>query len=264
MSILDTIVARKQREVANARERLPANVLQSLAADAPPPRDFHGALRSSTRKPPRIIAEVKRAAPSKGVLRPNDEWRPEALAQSYERAGAAALSVLTDVHYFWGQPDLLRFCRDATNLPALRKDFIIDPYQVDESRWLGADAILLIVRALDDTTLHACAERAADLGMAALVEIHADDELPRALSVPNAIIGINHRNLDTMTMDMQRAVRLRAQVPEERTLVAESGLATASDLQPLLDAGIDAFLIGSALASRDDPEAALRNLQSDS
>lgn len=262
MNLLDRILDAKRAEVARAKRRLPHEALRDLAAAAPPVRDFAAALASG--QGPRVIAEVKRASPSRGVLRPEQptvDWQPETLAMAYERGGAVALSVLTDVHFFWGHPDALAACREAVDLPALRKDFIVDLYQVDESRWLGADAVLLIVRALDEETLGVCAARAAELGMAALVEIHADSELALALGVPKAIIGINHRDLDAQTMDMQRAERLRPQIPPDRLVVAESGLSDVAQLKRLGELGVDAFLIGEHLAAADNPVAALEELR---
>ncbi len=261
MAVLETILARKREELRRAEARLPRAILAPLAEAAPPARPFAAAL--STGDGPRLIAEVKRASPSKGVLRPGQpphEYRPEEVARAYARGGARALSVLTDVSFFWGSPDALAACRAAADLPALRKDFIVAPYQVDESRWLGADAVLLIARVLDDATLRACAGRARELGMDVLVEVHADEELERALRIDGALVGINHRDLSTLQLDMERAIRLRARVPKDRLLVAESGLSRRADLERLLDAGVQAFLVGEALASQADPEAALREL----
>ncbi|MEE8408699.1 MAG: indole-3-glycerol phosphate synthase TrpC, partial [Myxococcota bacterium] len=239
MNFLDRILDAKRAELERAKRRLPYEALRDLVAAATPARDFAGALTRGDG--PRIIAEVKRASPSRGVLRPQQatvDWQPEALALEYARGGAVALSVLTDVHFFWGHPDAIAACRDAVDLPALRKEFVLDPYQVDESRWLGADAVLLIVRALDQETLGICAARTAELGMAVLVEIHADSELPAALGIPNAIIGINHRDLEAQTMDMKRAERLRPQIPDDRLVVAESGLSDAAQVKRLAELGI--------------------------
>lgn len=262
-SILDLILASKRHELHRSQQRLPAAALASLLAQAAAPRGFAAALGHAPG--PKIIAEVKRASPSKGVLRPGDRagtWRPEGLAQAYEEGGAAALSVLTDVHFFWGHPDAVLACSQATRLPVLRKEFIVDPYQVDESRWLGADAILLIVRALEVSMLHACAARALDLGMDVLVEVHDAAELSAALQLSDRVLlGVNHRNLDTFAMDMDLAVRLRDQVPAHRCIVAESGLDDPQQLARLRRAGIDAFLIGEQLARQDDPTGELRRLR---
>jgi indole-3-glycerol phosphate synthase len=261
MAVLDVIVARKREELARSSARLPRTELSRLAEAAPSGGGFAGALTGGSG--PRVIAEVKRASPSKGVLRPEIaplDYRPEDVARAYAAAGARALSVLTDVSFFWGNPDALAACRAAASLPVLRKDFILDPYQVDESRWLGADAILLIVRILDDAAMRACAERARELGMDVLAEVHADDELERALRVEGAIIGVNHRDLGTMQLDMDRALRLCPRIPEARVVVAESGLRSRADLARLEAAGIDAFLVGEALVSRPDPGAALAEL----
>ena len=264
-TILQHILASKRHEVQRSQQRLPAATLAALLVHAAAPRGFAAALRAAPGLP--IIAEVKRASPSKGVLRPQDppgSWRPEALAQAYQEGGAAALSVLTDVHFFWGHPDAVPACAQATHLPVLRKEFIVDPYQVDESRWLGADAILLIVRALIDDvgTLHACAARAHDLGMDVLVEVHDAAELTTALQLSESVLlGVNHRNLDTFAMDMDLAVRLRAQVPARRCMVAESGLDNPQQLRRLQAAGVDAFLIGEQLARQDDPVRELQRLR---
>ena len=260
MNVLDTIVKVKRGEVERAKARLPPELLKELSEATPHPRPFEDALRG---RGPKIIAEVKRASPSRGVLRPgpSTDWRPDDLALAYENGGASALSVLTDVHFFWGHPDALGACRARVALPALRKDFIVDPYQVDESRWLGADAVLLIARCLDLYTMQACNHRAQELGMAVLAEIHADTELDDVLTLPGAIIGINHRNLDTMTLDMERTERLRDRIPLERIVVAESGLGSFTDLQRLMEHGVHAFLVGEHLASTEDPRGALETLR---
>lgn len=258
MTILEQILSVKSAEVDRQKRRLPEDVLRRLAERAPPPRDFRAALGGPG---PRLITEVKRASPSRGVFRPDAPWSPEALAQDYASSGAAALSVLTDVNFFWGHPDALMACRDATALPVLRKDFVIDPYQIIESRWLGADAVLLLARVLSVEALQACADEAANLGMAVLLEVHADSELPKALSVPGAVIGINHRDLDTMAMDMDRARRLRSHIPSDRHVVAESGLKNPEDLRALMDVGVQSFLIGESVAGAENPGAAVRRLR---
>ncbi len=260
MAALTTIIEQKHAELRRAKERVSPATLAKLAEAAPPPRSFADVLASGPA--PRLICEVKRASPTRGVLRGGStlNFSATALAQAYAKAGAAALSVLTDVSFFWGSLDALAACREATMLPALRKDFVVDPYQVDEGRLWGADAVLLIVRVLNDDTLKRCAARARELGMAALVEIHADSELERALAVDDAIVGINHRDLDTLVLDRERALRLRPQVPKGRLVVAESGIAGAADIAPLSAAGIDAFLVGEHLAASDDPGGALRAL----
>jgi len=259
--VLEKILSRKREEVARAKMRLPAAVLESRLASAPAVRPF--AARLQTGNGPHIIAEIKRASPTKGVLRPGDkplQWDPEALARAYSQAGAAALSVITDEHFFWGSADTLDACRSVTDLPVLRKDFIIDPYQVDESRWLSADAVLLVVRAVDDATLVNCGRRARALGMDVLAEIHNEEEIARALKVDGAIIGINHRDLNTGHVDAHRAVHLAPKIPHGQLVVAESGLKAVHELRHLMKAGIDCFLIGEALSTSDDPRAALAAL----
>jgi indole-3-glycerol phosphate synthase len=261
VTVLARIVADKRDEVARARARLPERELIRLFAHAPPRRDFAAALRSGAA--PRLVAEVKRASPSKGPLRPRDPpgtWRPEELARAYERGGARCLSVLTDTPYFWGSADHLVAARAATSLPVLRKEFVIDPYQVYESRWLGADAVLLIAAILDDAMLRDCAALARELGLSVLVEVHADAELDRALAVSHALVGINHRNLDTLALDMERALRLMPRIPRDRLVVAESGLSDRAAVERLMAAGIEAFLIGEGVAAADDPARALEAL----
>lgn len=262
MSILQQILATKHEETERSRRRLPAATLQELVKQLPPPRGFAAALRSAVA--PRIIAEVKRASPAKGVLRPNDPvgtWKPAELARAYEAGGAVALSVLTDVHFFWGHPDALGACRDATALPVLRKDFIVDPYQVLESRWLGADAILLITRALTPDMLQRCAAAAQALGMDVLCEVHDGDELVHALALSDAIIGINNRNLSTLQVDVERSVALRGRIPKERLVIAESGIQSAAQIARLTAAGLDGFLIGEHLARHDTPRDELQKLR---
>ena len=261
MSVLDRIVATERAALERSRHRLPDATLAKLAESAPPTRDFAAALRRGTA--PRIIAEVKRASPSRGVLRADDavgDWDPEGLAAAYEGGGAAALSVLTNVQWFWGHPDHLGACRERVALPALRKEFLLDPYQVDESRWLGADAVLLIAGILEPEVLQRCAARALELSMTALIEVHAEVELEAAMAVDHAVIGINHRDLHSFSMDMDRALRLREQIPTDRVVVAESGLESRADVERLMAGGIEAFLIGGHLAAADDPESVLRGL----
>ena len=261
MSLLERIVRHKRAEVEYARRRLPLDTLRSLLPETDATRDFAAALSGG--EAPRIIAEVKRASPSRGLLKPEyaKDWQPGRLAQTYRDGGAVALSVLTDINFFWGHHDTLSICKESVSLPVLRKDFIVDAYQVDESRWLGADALLLIVRLLEESDLRLFAARALELGMTPLVEIHADEELDAALSVDGAVIGINHRDLDTLAMDLTRAERLRPRIPSDRIVVAESGLSQHDDLVRLSTAGIDAFLVGEHLASSDDPRAALEDLR---
>ncbi|HKL78370.1 MAG TPA: indole-3-glycerol phosphate synthase TrpC, partial [Gammaproteobacteria bacterium] len=205
-----------------------------------------------------VIAEIKKASPSRGVLRA--DFRPVEIARSYEAGGAACLSVLTDVDFFQGADAHLREARAACSLPVIRKDFVIDPYQVSEARLLGADCVLLIVAALDDDTLAACLDRAADEGVAALVEVHDGDELDRALALGAELVGINNRDLHTFETRLETSEELAARVPAGTTLVAESGIHTRADMDRLRAAGISAFLIGESLMRADDPGAALAEL----
>lgn len=262
MSILQTIVEFKRAEVERAQARLPLDVLTTLARKISAPRGFLKAIKAC--QGAAVIAEVKRASPSKGVLRPKDPpgaWRPEALAKAYEEGGAAGLSVLTDVHFFWGHPDALQACRGATRLPALRKDFVIDAYQVAESRFLGADAILLIARLLTPETLQALAQEAQRWHMDVLIEVHDAQEIPMALAVPNALIGVNNRDLATFDVDPMRTARLREHVPDDRVMVAESGLQEPADLIRLMDARVNTFLIGENLVVHSNPSAELKRLR---
>lgn len=261
MGVLERIVERKRAEVSLARKRLPDQIMATLALGASPIRSFRAALTSESS--PRVIAEVKRASPSKGVLRPQEkpsDWNPVGLARAYAEGGAAALSVLTDIQSFWGDPGLVQACKDATGLPVLRKDFILEPWQVDESRFLGADALLLMVRCHTRQSIAACYERAQELGMDALVEVHEPEELDIALGLEGAIIGVNHRNLSTLVLDSMRALHLRASIPSDTLAVAESGIETHERVQELFTGGYGAFLIGGHLAASDHPKEALEKL----
>ena len=257
--ILTRILASKAKEVAAARASRPLSTLREEARAAPPARDFVAALRTKIAGGgPAVIAEVKKASPSRGVLRPI--FDPAAIAERYEAGGAACLSVLTDRDYFQGAPEHLAAARAACSLPVLRKDFVVDDYQVYESRSLGADCILLIVAALDDArlaTLEACA---ASLGMAALVEVHDAAELDRALRLATPLIGINNRNLRTFEVSLETTLGLLPRIPADRIVVTESGILAPSDVSSLRGAGVHAFLVGEAFMRAADPGAALRAL----
>ncbi|MBS0319396.1 MAG: indole-3-glycerol phosphate synthase TrpC [Proteobacteria bacterium] len=257
--ILARIVADKAAEVAAAKSARPAADVDAAARAAPAPRDFAGALRDRVAAGrAAVIAEIKKASPSKGVLR--DDFDPATIAASYERAGAACLSVLTDVKYFQGSPDYLVAARNACALPALRKEFIVDEYQVAESRALGADAILLIVGALDDAQLVAFEEAAHARGMAVLVEVHDAHELDRALVLKTPLVGINNRNLKTFSVSLSTTIDLLSKVPADRLVVTESGIAMPRDVALMQRHGVHAFLVGEAFMRVPDPGAGLAAL----
>jgi indole-3-glycerol phosphate synthase len=257
--ILDRILAAKAAEVGAARASAPLELVRERALAAPAPRDFIGALRAKIAAgAPAVIAEIKRASPSRGVLR--EDFDPAAIARSYAAHGAACLSVLTDRHFFQGAPEHLLAARAACGLPVLRKDFVIDPYQVHESRALGADCILLIVAALDDRQLGELEACALELGMAALVEVHDAAELERALALSTPLIGINNRNLRTFETRLETTLALLPQVPADRLVVAESGILAREDVDLMRRGGVRAFLLGEALMRAVDPGAALRDL----
>ncbi len=257
--ILARILATKRDEVAAAMRVRPIAEIDAAARTGPAPRDFEGALRAEIAGGrAAVIAEIKKASPSRGVLR--SEFDPVGIAESYDRGGAACLSVLTDRTYFQGAPEYLSAARGACGLPALRKDFIIDEYQIAESRAMGADAILLIVAALDDARLAAFEARARDLGMAVLVEVHDAAELDRALSFDTALIGINNRNLRTFEVALSTTLDLVPMVPAGRLVVTESGIRAPSDVATLRAHGVDAFLVGEAFMRAADPGAALAQL----
>jgi indole-3-glycerol phosphate synthase len=257
--ILERILARKRQEVATRSASVPRGRLESQVAHAPSLRPFADAVAANIRAGlPAVIAEVKKASPSKGVIRP--QFDPAAIARSYAGGGAACLSVLTDADFFHGDDAYLQQARAACALPVLRKDFVIDPYQVLEARTLGADCILLIVAALDDRRMAELAMLAADLGMDVLVEVHDIDELERALQVPARLLGINNRNLRTFEVSLDTTLALRDAVPRDRILVTESGISARADVQRMRAAGVDAFLVGETFMRDPDPGAALQRL----
>jgi indole-3-glycerol phosphate synthase len=250
--ILDEILARTRQTVAETRARVPLPALEEAARRAGPPRDFWSALR---RRPLACIAEFKRRSPSAGWIRQDAD--PADIAARYQAAGAAALSVLTDAPFFGGSLDDLARARAATALPVLRKDFIVDRYQIVEARAAGADAVLLIVSALSDDQLVALQAEASRWGLDVLVEAHDPGEVARALDAGARIVGINNRNLKTFEVDTTLAVRMRPQIPQSRLVVAESGIKSPADVQALRAAGIDAMLVGESLMRAPDPGAAL-------
>ena len=257
--ILDTILARKAEEIAERSARTPLAELIARVEDASPVRGFAAALHERiVTGDAAVIAEIKKASPSKGVIRA--DFRPGEIAMSYEFGGAACLSVLTDVDFFQGADAYLQQAREACTLPVLRKDFTIDPYQVYEARVLGADCILLIVAALDDGQLVELSGLAMQLDMDVLVEVHDIDELERALQVPVPLIGINNRNLRTFEVSLENTLAMKDAVPKDRLLVTESGIVVADDVARMRAAGVNAFLVGETFMRADEPGEALRQL----
>ena len=258
-NILKKICHRKVEEVAARAQRLPLAALTARLAEASAPRGFAAALSARVQAgEPAVIAEIKRASPSKGVLRP--DFHPAQIAASYARGGAACLSVLTDMDFFQGCDAYLEEARAACTLPVLRKDFIIDPYQVYEARLLGADCILLIAACLDDRRLADLNALACGLGMDVLVEVHDAAELERALAVPGPLIGINNRNLRTFEVSLETTLGLLAAVPADRLLVTESGILGAGAVALMRRHGVHAFLVGEAFMRAPDPGVELARL----
>lgn len=260
--ILHRILTVKADEVALARRQTPLDEIQALAASAPAPRPFTARLQEfQANKQAAVIAEIKKASPSKGVIRA--DFHPALIAQQYETAGAACLSVLTDESFFQGAPLYLQQARAACTLPILRKDFIVDEYQIYQARAMGADAILLIVAALDIARLQAFEALAHTLGMAVLVETHDAQELQQALTLQTPLIGINNRNLRTFAVSLDTTLNLLAQIPNERMVITESGITTVEDVTRLQAHGVNAFLVGEAFMRETDPGAGLRRLFSE-
>ena len=257
--ILDKIVAVKRQEVAAASKRKSLALVRADAESRVLTRDFVGALKAKIAAGrPAVIAEIKKASPSKGVLR--EDFIPADIAQSYAEHGAACLSVLTDVQFFQGEVDYLKQARASCQLPVLRKDFMVEPYQIYESRVMGADCILLIAACLDDAQMKDLEVVARSLDMAVLVEVHDGGELERALKLKTPLIGINNRNLKTFEVTLNTTLGLMAQVPADRLLVTESGILTRDDVLRMGAAGINAFLVGEAFMRAPDPGEALAAL----
>jgi indole-3-glycerol phosphate synthase len=257
--VLTRIMAGKAREVAAAKTARSLTETEAAARAASPPRGFIAALeQASAEGRYGLIAEIKRASPSKGLIR--EDFDPVALALAYEAGGATCLSVLTDAPDFQGKPEFLVAARDAVRLPALRKDFMLDPYQIVESRALGADCVLIIMAALSDAQAAELEEVADRLGMDALIEVHNRAELERALVLQSRLIGINNRNLKTLSVDLVTTEELAKLVPQGRLLVSESGLYTPSDLARMKRCGANCFLVGESLMRQPDVAAATRAL----
>ncbi len=256
MNILREIVANRRKEVEEAKRLRPLSVVLAQAREVPAPRDFAWALRRGDRVA--LIAEVKRASPSKGPIAPDLD--PSALARTYASAGADAISVLTERKWFLGSWEDLHAARAAVSVPVLRKDFIVDPWQVWESRAEGADALLLIVRALEDALFRELLAASREAGLAALVEVHDEAETQRAVDAGAEIVGINNRNLDTFVTDLAVTERLVPLVPRGRTIVGESGISTRADVERLARAGVHAILVGEELVKSPDASATIQRL----
>lgn len=254
--ILNKILATKAEEIAAAQARLPLAEVQALAAQQPPARDFVGAIRSKIAAgKAAVIAEIKKASPSKGVIRA--DFKPAEIAASYEQGGAACLSVLTDEQYFQGSADYLKQARAACSLPVLRKDFMIDTYQVYEARAMGADCILLIAAALTLAQMQQLESVAHSLGMAVLVEVHNGEELAQAIQLTTPLLGINNRNLRTFEVTLDTTLGLLEKISGDKIVVTESGIFTADDVKLMRDHAVHTFLVGEAFMRQDNPGAEL-------
>ncbi|MBW9259415.1 MAG: indole-3-glycerol phosphate synthase TrpC [Candidatus Thiodiazotropha sp. (ex. Lucinisca nassula)] len=257
--ILKKIVARKQQEIDDRLEKRSLKALQERIPESSVPRGFADAIAQRIEAGEAgVIAEIKRASPSKGVLR--EDFQPAEIAVSYQQGGAACLSVLTDIDFFQGSDDYLRQARAACSLPVIRKDFIIDPYQVYEARVIEADCILLIAACLDDAQLQSLNDLARELGMDVLIEVHDEVELQRTLALDNRLIGINNRNLRSFEVTLDTTLGLLDQIPEDRIVVTESGILDQQDVKRMRSHQVNAFLVGEAFMRADDPGARLREL----
>ncbi|MCA1937587.1 MAG: indole-3-glycerol phosphate synthase TrpC [Dechloromonas sp.] len=257
--ILNKIIATKHEEIAAGLALKPLAALDVEAAQQAAPRDFVGAIRAKiAAAQPAVIAEIKKASPSKGIIRA--DFRPADIARSYAAHGAACLSVLTDRQYFQGAPEYLQAARAACNLPVLRKDFIVDAWQVAEARAMGADAILLIAAALSLAEMQALERQAMDYGMAVLVEVHNGEELDAALQLQTPLLGINNRNLRTFDVTLDTTLGLLARIPQERIVVTESGILKPEDVALMREHAVNAFLVGEAFMRADEPGEELARL----
>lgn len=259
VDILERIMAHKAEEVAKAKRLQPLAELEAKAASEPAPRPFIGAIQAKIALGgAAVIAEVKKASPSKGVIR--EDFDPEWIASRYEAAGACCLSVLTDEAFFQGSDDILRRVRASNSLPILRKDFMLDPYQVVAARAMGADCILLIAAALSDLQMSELSASAKELGLDVLIEVHDHAELLRALAMKPALVGINNRNLKTFETSLTTTLDLLAEIPNDVTVVTESGINSVEDVASMRASGVHAFLIGESLMRQPDPGEALATL----
>ena len=257
-SILQRILQRKSEEIAAGMATASMSDLAAQASDCAPTRGFRNGLRQALAKGPAVIAEVKKASPSAGVIR--EDFQPAAIARSYQSGGAACLSVLTDKDFFMGDAQYLDEARDACSLPVLRKDFIIDPWQIFESRVMGADCILLITAALEQVLMQELLGLAIESGMDVLIEVHDENEMERALELDHDLIGVNNRNLNTFETSLATSERLKKMLTGEQLLVTESGIRTAGDVKRMRDSGINTFLVGEAFMREKDPGYALKRM----
>jgi len=258
-TILENIVARKYEEVKENRARVSLAELERLAAGADKPRGFAQALRQrAAAQQPAVIAEVKKASPSKGVIR--EDFNPAEIAASYQQGGAACLSVLTDIDFFQGSPEYLQQARAACALPVIRKDFLVDPYQVVEARAMGADCVLLIVASLEDGQMAELNAVAVEHGLDVLVEVHDGAELERALKLDTPLVGINNRNLHDFEVSLDTTLQLLPRIPADRLAVTESGILSRADVELMLENGVYSFLVGEAFMRAADPGAELKRL----
>jgi indole-3-glycerol phosphate synthase len=257
-SVLKRILERKAEEVAIGKSAIPQAEMLARARQCPPARGFERALRTALENGPAVIAEIKKASPSAGVIR--EDFQPASIAQSYAAGGAACLSVLTDRDFFQGDASYLRQARAACSLPVLRKDFIIDPWQIPESRAMGADCILLIASALEQAQMQDLLGLATAAGMDVLVEVHDEMEMERALQLEHDLIGVNNRNLNTFETSLSTSERLKEMLPGGQLLVTESGIRDTADVQRMRNSGIHTFLVGEAFMREADPGAALKRM----
>lgn len=251
-TVLDKILARKAEEISERSKTTPASSLRSMASEQAPARGFVDAIETKIQAGhAAVIAEIKKASPSKGIIR--DDFFPADIARSYERGGAACLSVLTDADFFQGHEDFLREARSASKLPAIRKDFLINEYQVYEAKAIGADCILLIVAALDKPQLQDLNSQAHELGMDVLVEVHNGQELELAMELPNKLVGINNRNLHTFEVSLENTFSLLKAIGTEKTVITESGIVTIDDVAALRGHNVNGFLVGETFMRAEDP-----------